>query len=78
MAKILIGGAPSEGVINSLLLSKRHEEIIGMGSVPSDFVLSHAKRKYVVSFANNPTYEDELLKVLNPGEYELKYENILN
>ena len=51
MAKILIGGAggaPSEGVINSLLLSKRHEEIIGMGSVPSDLVLSHAKRKYAL------------------------------
>lgn len=51
MAKILIGGAggaPFEGVINSLLLSKRHEEIIGMGSVPSDLVLSHAKRKYAL------------------------------
>ena len=34
MSKILIGGAggaPSEGVINSLLLSKKQEEIIGMG-----------------------------------------------
>ena len=48
MVKILIagaGGAPSEGVINSLLLSKKKEEIIGMGSEPSDLVLSNAKRK---------------------------------
>ena len=74
MAKILIGGAggaPSEGVINSLLLSKRHEEIIGMGSVPSDLVLSHAKRKYVVPYANDPTYEDELLKVLDKEHPDL-------
>ena len=42
MTKILIGGAggaPSEGVINSLLLSEKKEEILGMGSVPSDLVL---------------------------------------
>jgi hypothetical protein len=74
MAKILIGGAggaPSEGVINSLLLSKRHEEIIGMGSVPSDLVLSHAKRKYVVPYANDPTYEYELLKVLDKEHPDL-------
>lgn len=68
MAKILIGGAggaPSEGVINSLLRSAKHEEIIGMGSVPSDLVLSAAKRKYIVPYANTSEYKDELLKVLN-------------
>lgn len=68
MTKILIagaGGAPSEGVINSLLLSKRQEEIIGMGSEPTDLVLSHAKRKYFVPYANQPEYKDALLKILN-------------
>ena len=67
MAKILIGGAggaPSEGVIKSLLLSEKHEEIIGMGSVPSDLVLSAARRKYVVPYANAPEYKDGLLKLL--------------
>ena len=67
MAKILIGGAggaPSEGVIKSLLLSEKHEEIIGMGSVPSDLVLSAARRKYVVPYANAPEDKDGLLKLL--------------
>lgn len=68
MSKILIGGAggaPSEGVINSLLLSKKQEEIIGMGAVPSDLVMSHARRKYIIPYANTPEYRIELLKILN-------------
>lgn len=68
MSKILIGGAggaPSEGVINSLLLGKKQEEIIGMGSVPSDLVMSHAGRKYIVPYANAPEYRKELIKILN-------------
>ena len=68
MIKILIGGAggaPSEGVIRSLLLSEKKEEIIGMGSVPSDLILSHAKKKYVVPYANDVAYKDQLLKILN-------------
>jgi hypothetical protein len=39
MKKILIagcGGAPSEGVVNSLLLGKNQEELIGMGSELTD------------------------------------------
>lgn len=67
MSKILIGGAggaPSEGVIRSLLLTEEKEEIIGMGSVPSDLVLSHAERKYVVPYANDPDYKRELMKVI--------------
>lgn len=68
MSKILIagaGGAPSEGVIKSLLESPNNEEIIGMGSIASDLVLSSAKRKYLVPYANDITYREELLKVLN-------------
>ena len=51
MSKILIGGAggaPSEGVINSLLLSKKQEEIIGMGAVPSDLVMSNGMIKRTI------------------------------
>ncbi|MGN0014989.1 MAG: carboxylate--amine ligase [Candidatus Gastranaerophilaceae bacterium] len=74
MAKILIagaGGAPSEGVINSLLKSKKCEEIIGMGSEPTDLVLSHAKRKYYVPYANAPEYKESLLKILNKEKPDL-------
>lgn len=67
MTTILVagaGGAPSEGVINSLLLSKKHETVIGMGSEPTDLVLSHAERKYYIPYANRPEYKTELLKIL--------------
>ena len=66
--KILIagaGGAPSEGVIKSLLRSKKGEEIIGMGSEPTDLILSAAKKKYLVPYANEANYKEELLKILN-------------
>ncbi len=68
MSKILIagsGGAPSEGVINSLLLCNDGDEIIGMGSEPSDLILSNAKRKYIVPYADAPNYKQELFNVLN-------------
>ncbi len=74
MVKILIagaGGAPSEGVINSLLLSKKKEEIIGMGSEPSDLVLSNAKRKYYVPYANTSIYKENLIKILNKEQPDL-------
>ena len=48
MKKILIagcGGAPSEGVVNSLLSLDSRYEVIGMGSEPSDLILSSAKIK---------------------------------
>ena len=47
MKKILIagcGGAPSEGVVNSLLLGKNQEELIGMGSELTDLILSNVKK----------------------------------
>ena len=50
MAKIMIGGAggaPSEGVIYSLMRSNSHH-IIGVGSDPSDLILSQAGEKYLV------------------------------
>lgn len=67
MKKILIagcGGTPSEGVINSLILAKEDEEILGMGSEPTDLVLSNAIRKYVVPYSNAPEYKSCLFRLL--------------
>ncbi|HVT62938.1 MAG TPA: hypothetical protein VHD33_05570 [Legionellaceae bacterium] len=67
MTKILIagaGGAPSEGVINSLLQSQKKETIIGMGSEPTDLILSKAHKKFFVPYANSPDYESKLLAIL--------------
>jgi hypothetical protein len=72
--KILIagaGGAPSEGVINSLLRSAGGEEVIGMGSEGTDLVLSNAKRKYIIPYANAPQYADALISVLNKERPDL-------
>jgi carbamoyl-phosphate synthase large subunit len=65
--KVLIagaGGAPSEGVINSLLKSPQKETVFGMGSEPTDLVLSHAQKKYYVPYANTSEYKDKLLTIL--------------
>lgn len=74
MKKILLagcGGAPTEGVVRSLLAAKRKEEIIGMGSEPTDLVLSKATRKYNVPYANEVEYEDELVKILQHEKPDL-------
>jgi glutathione synthase/RimK-type ligase-like ATP-grasp enzyme len=67
MSKILIagaGGAPSEGVIFSLLQSRNGDEILGMGSEPMDLVLSQAGKKFFVPYADSPDYKREFLKLL--------------
>jgi carbamoyl-phosphate synthase large subunit len=72
--KILIagaGGAPSEGVIKSLLMSSKQETIIGMGSGPTDLVLSKAEKKYCVPYANKPEYKSSLLKILKQEQPDL-------
>jgi carbamoyl-phosphate synthase large subunit len=74
MKKILIagaGGAPSEGVINSLLRSNKGETVIGMGSEPTDLILSNAQEKYYVPYANTPEYKDALLKILKTANPDL-------
>lgn len=74
MKKIIIagaGGAPSEGVINSLLQSKEKEIIIGMGSEVTDLVLSNAQKKYYVPYADTPEYRQELLKILEKEKPDL-------
>lgn len=72
--KILIagaGGAPSEGVIKSLLASKKNEEIIGMGSEPTDLLLSAVQKKYYIPYANTPEYKNCLLQILEKEKPDL-------
>ncbi len=72
--KILIagaGGAPSEGVINSLLKSKKKEQIIGMGSEPTDLVLSNATEKFYIPYSNSKEYESKLLELLKSERPDL-------
>jgi carbamoyl-phosphate synthase large subunit len=67
MKKILIsgaGGAPSEGVIYSLLRSRRGEAVLGMGSEPTDLVLSQASKKIFIPYSNAPEYPQGLLDLL--------------
>jgi len=74
MKKILVagaGGAPSEGVINSLLRSEKKEFILGMGSEPTDVVLSNAQRKYYVPYANTLEYGPSLMAILNKEKPDL-------
>lgn len=74
MKKILIagaGGAPSEGVINSLLRSEKNETIIGMGSEATDLVMSSAHEKYYIPYADAPEYKESLLKLLKTTKPDL-------
>lgn len=74
MSKILIagaGGAPSEGVINSLLRGRKHDTVIGMGSEPTDLVMSAASKKFYVPYANMPEYKASLLQILNTEKPDL-------
>lgn len=73
MSKILVagaGGAPSEGVIYSLK-QNFNNEVIGMGSEPTDLVLSAAERKYFIPYANTSEYKESLLKILNNEKPDL-------
>jgi len=73
MPKILIagaGGAPSEGVIFSLKKNMQNE-IVGMGSEPTDLALSLAERRYFVPYANSDNYKESLLKILNKEKPDL-------
>lgn len=73
MKKILIagaGGAPSEGVIYSLLKNPKNH-VIGMGSEPTDLILSSAHKKYFVPYANTPEYKESLRHILNTEKPDL-------
>lgn len=73
MNKIVIagaGGAPSEGVIYSLLKNPNNY-IIGIGSEPTDLILSKAHKKYFVPYANTPEYRDCLIAILESEKPDL-------
>lgn len=73
MKKILIagaGGAPTEGVIFSLLKNPDNF-IVGMGSEPTDLILSKSHKKYYVPYANAPEYKESLLRLLNKEKPDL-------
>lgn len=68
MKKIVItgaGSAQSNGVINSLLLANDDEQIIGLGSDPTELIMCKAHKKYLMPHARNNNYKEALLKVLN-------------
>lgn len=72
MPKVLIGGAggaPSEGVILSLL--RAGVEVVGMGSEPTDLATSAAERKYWVPYANSSEYGPRLLSILEAERPDL-------
>ena len=74
MTKILIagaGGAPSEGVIHSLLRSKKGETVLGMGSETTDLILSKASKKLFVPYANTPEYKQALVTILEAERPDL-------
>lgn len=67
MKKILIGGAggaPSENVINSWIMGNSTEEIIGMGSISTDLMLSKATKKYLVPYAEESNYKKTIFNLL--------------
>ena len=74
MSTILVagaGGAPSEGVINSLLSCEKKEIIYGMGSEPTDLVLSSAQKKYYIPYANMSIYPQKLEEILDISQPDL-------
>ena len=73
MKKILVagaGGAPTEGVVFSLLKNPNNY-VIGMGSEPTDVILSKADKKYYAPYANTNEYKDKLLEILNKEKPDL-------
>jgi hypothetical protein len=57
------GGAPSEGVIYSLMQIPDCE-VIGIGADPIDLMASSAHRKYLVPYANDLNYPQKLRSLL--------------
>lgn len=73
MNKILIagaGGAPSEGVIFSLLKNPDNY-VVGVGSEPTDLILSKAHKKYYIPYANTPEYKQCLINILEQERPDL-------
>jgi len=54
-----------------LLRGQKAETVVGMGSEPTDLVLSQASKKFYVPYANAPQYKDRLLHLLNTEKPDL-------
>lgn len=67
------GGAPSEGVIYSLLQSPEKEKVVGMGSVPTDLIMSKASEKYTMPWAYEESYHDALIRLLEKVHPDFVY-----
>ena len=67
------GGAPSEGVIYSLLQSPEKEKVVGMGSVPTDLIMSKACEKYTMPWAYEESYHDALIRLLEKVRPDFVY-----
>jgi hypothetical protein len=73
MKKILVagaGGAPTEGVVFSLNKNPNNY-VIGMGSEPTDLILSKTRKKYFVPYANSNKYKERLLDILENEKPDL-------
>lgn len=73
MKKILVagaGGAPTEGVVHSLRKNPNNY-VIGMGSEPTDLILSKAQKKYYVPYADTSEYKDKLIGILDKEKPDL-------
>lgn len=57
------GGAPSEGVIFSLLKNPNFE-VIGLGADTTDLICSKAPEKYLVPYAHDEEYAEKLIATL--------------
>jgi carbamoyl-phosphate synthase large subunit len=65
--KILIGGAggtPSENVISSLKETHDHYYVVGVGSEPTDLILSNADIKYQIPYSTQNEHKNALLHVM--------------
>lgn len=58
------GSAQANGVINSLILAGGGEEIIGLGSDPTELIMCRAHRKYLMPHSSDQKYKAAILKVL--------------
>lgn len=67
MPKIIITGAGSaqaNGVINCLLMANDGDEIIGLGSDPTDLMMSRAHKKYLMPHSREENYKAAMLRII--------------
>lgn len=71
------GSAQANGVINCLLQAGDEEEIIGLGSDPTELIMCRARKKYLMPHSRDPIYRAALLDVLRlekPGMIHFQHD----